>query len=591
MITWLLIISSLIILVIYAFETRFLVELCCGIFPKITIKIASFSLVLIGLIFGIHSDILSSHDKYNIHHNKPYDWFNINDILKFPVDQYAINSKEGKIPISLIDSDSLYPDRNQTRKILIVLDKTVSTEVDKNKTDKNHLKLQNYLEENITFYKGYDYKSLEITDLMLLVALNKIHDSSIKTEVHLLFYYGTASDELKTAKSSFYTIGDGKSETLKGLFDSCIAGMNIVNKIDRRNKNTDYFNLVGRLNNRCFTDKDSMSLKNLSLVIISDFEHEEKAGHPFSSLGDKFKELSSKINQINLVKLKGKNKNPHWSDRTIALFKKHFNHLYFYEFETNFLENASYKGSTVNTVEEIWRMFSFAFDATTENPIIFYYSWDKQEYKYDYKCSLKLNSELVEKKMFTGYGFARQPMQNDESSYLMYDNYHKMLHPFEYVNDLFTNESSSDGIKISFVTNKRNSKDYFFEIHNTELGHIARIPIVLKPVLPTSACVFLVFLYLLMGISFSFLIGFILLKMYSHISAKVKGKRIFKFFLLIISFTVIFENIVLIKNIVNFVNYGFSLWNILFFSLMIIWFYVFLFMHFAFESNRLKRLQ
>ena len=118
----LLLISSL---GLFSYTRKYIVSACKDILPKILSKIVLLSLALIAFIFGIHSDVFSSYDKYNIKIDTQYDWFSFKDILRFPIDQYGIN-KVNQYPEDTIDfSEGLIKDY-PARKITIVLDKTGS---------------------------------------------------------------------------------------------------------------------------------------------------------------------------------------------------------------------------------------------------------------------------------------------------------------------------------------------------------------------------------------------------------------------------------------------------------------------------------
>lgn len=461
-----------------------------------------FSLVIIAFIFGIHTDIFSSYDRYNSNNKTQYNWFNPNDIFKFPIEQYGINAKN-KFPTDTIDLSNPKKIKIKKRKVTIVLDKTGSLFFKKDsKNYKTSLevslkrKLKNKLHE-------LNLKNTKIEDLFLLTAIEKLSkDSIIKTHIEVLIYTGSEQFNPNNIyhKPSFDGILNKK--TLNTVFNKVLKDIQKLNSQKQQQiintRCTDFHGLIKLLNEEKFTGRDEEKFNHKKLIFLSDFKHEEyNSNKTFQEVSTQLEKLNNNINQINLIIFESSTRENTIAAKKIqSLFKKTFNNLFFYEFR------AQLKNDIPNE-DEISLMFSSVTD--DDQYVTLYNSFQNQTYKSDYKGSVFIKG--FDKDFIFGFGNRLKP-----SSYIKGYNYltikndndsPKKLYPFVKKSI----EKSEKAYTLSFITDEKESKNLYMEFNfpNTST-HIIRQPITFKSVLPTTSCLYLILFYYITISSFFILI-------------------------------------------------------------------------------------
>ena len=133
----------------------------------------------------------SSYDKYTANLDRQYNWFSIEDILRFPVEQYGINIKD-LYPSNVIDFKDDIITEYPTRKITILLDKTGS--IKDSKVSKIKQRLVSKLNDEIyDFEKHIDTSTIKVEDLFLLTALEQLTRDEKRnlTHIEVLIYTGS----------------------------------------------------------------------------------------------------------------------------------------------------------------------------------------------------------------------------------------------------------------------------------------------------------------------------------------------------------------------------------------------------------------
>ncbi len=535
------------------------------------------SLALISLNFGIHSEVFSSHNKYGSEVKNSYNFFDPLDILKFPIEQYGINIDSKYIPKITVSEDSLI--QKKTRRITIVIDKTSSTKSEEKYILEIKKTLIAYLKKATPLKNKINLTKLEIEDLFLLTALERIYRDKDETYIDLLFYKGNSEYE-----SPFNTDVKINKESIVDLFKKCADDLRSINKknISKRNTstiNTDFSFVLEKISSEAYITSNSDNNVSTSLIILSDFAHEDEATHKsFKNLNYKLQSLGHKINQINLIQFKGNGKYKELATRTINLFRKNFNHINFYEFNDALIDNEILINKSYPS--QIAKMFSYSSDVEKSNPVIFYHSWNKESYNYDYASNIVLSKKNKSENTYSlGYGYSRNTITKTEYSYLINNN--KKVSAFQY---LPKNINKNETTPLTFVTNQIESKDYFLEFHKINSTYISRVPIVFKSSLPITTCIYLIFLYLFFGLTFSFIIFYFSIILFNKWSWKKKFKTPYKLCYSVILFsttTFLFYVIIyfisnVYKHITSFIKLGFDKWNIILFIMTFAIFYIIL---------------
>ncbi|WP_430412735.1 hypothetical protein [Kordia sp.] len=483
--------------------------------PKLISKFLIINLALIAFIFSIHSNIYSSHDKYNINVKSQYSWFHLYDILRFPADQFEINQK--KYPINIINKNE-FIDSVKNRKITIVVDKTGSLIINGEGIEyKKTLKeeLMKSLEDKFhKLFDGIDY--LKVEDIFLLTALyNIFYDTNYDSNyVQVIFYKGYS----KKSKKTFIDLTiqqELKGSDLYNIFKRILDDLKNIKderyKIGKRA--TNFHDLARELNKEKI--KKNYNGYYSSLVILSDFVHEEvKSNSLFLEVADELNNLSNSINQVNLISFDSSNKNKIViSNRVKSLFRKAFNDLNFYEFQ-NFL--------TSNLPKEIQINRMFCSTIQSKEPIILYHSYNNENHKEDYVGKLHLNDNLSTPNLTLSYGFLLKPIRfKSKYNHLLIKS--KNNKDSEKIQKLFPFEvgriNKNKHYLLSFTEEKNDAEKIFLEFNHDNKTTILRKPVLLKPVLPITSCVYLVNLYFLSSLSVAFLTFF-----YAH-SIAVKNKN------------------------------------------------------------------
>ena len=492
------------IIVVY-FQSIQLYEISQHKFIKFISRLTLFLFALIAFIFGIHSDIVSSYDKLNANIKHSYNWFYPQDIIKFPIDQFMINKEQ--FPPNEIDVASAFTNDHKIRKYSIVVDKTSS-----NKPSEVTKKTSKKLIESITTHLGgsvsqnpIDFSKISLEDLFLLNGLERLaRDTSAITSFEIMYYFG---DEI--VRSPFDKDKIINSENLSETIGSCLAyirdSVNPKAKKEGNVRNTDFKFIAKELKEErwCGNNKNSFS----SVIIFSDFEHLESSGNSFESVNQSLQVLSKdcKITQVNLVKLRGRNKHPDWANQTLDLFREAFNHLYYYEFEEQLKDNSTAKDA-LSYSEQIASVFSSVNDDTSPQPVLLYYSWNNENYNFDYKGVMTLRNLQTNKQISFGYGNQVDVLRfNEKTSYLYFVCRKQKLFPYRQTKIEFL---SLPYDTLQFVTNEKNSKNYFIEFSHPGSTQTIREPIILKQVLPTTSCLLLIYLYSFFGMAMILIIAY-----------------------------------------------------------------------------------
>jgi hypothetical protein len=195
------------------------------------------SIALIPFIFGIHADIFGDHDRQE---GGEYNWFNLADIIKFPIDQLAYIDSPKPTTIQLASSKSDTATLN-----LIVLDNTMSGK------DPERLKpkldaLKSYLTQSLGIPKDTINKRT-LGQLIFLTTLDSFYpiassNSKSKTIVSSLIYNGDNKngeivfvDSIKNERYLYETL-----EKLKPKSNTNTSYATIFKKIDSTLEKNEY---------------------------------------------------------------------------------------------------------------------------------------------------------------------------------------------------------------------------------------------------------------------------------------------------------------------------------------------------------------
>jgi hypothetical protein len=180
-----------------------------------------------------------------------------------------------------------------------------------------------------------------------------------------------------------------------------------------KGKFTNLNEIINKLRDKAYLGDNNTIYTNL--YFISDFEHEEESGASFTEFNVNLHSLNEvKINQINLIKIKGKNNNTENVNTTLKLFRENFSHLYFYEFNEDLMY---YDKKPVDAISSIFS--STTFDES-QQAIYLYYLWNDANIHYDFIGNLTLNSNNSIKTIVLGLRDKIQTTNyNDYSGYLL----------------------------------------------------------------------------------------------------------------------------------------------------------------------------
>ncbi|MCK8480912.1 hypothetical protein [Psychroserpens algicola] len=494
-------------------------------FPRLISKLLFISLALITFIFGIHSETFSSYDKYGINSPTQYNWFSPKDIIKFPIEQYKISAM-GIYPENTIDFENgLISSVNlPTRKVTILLDKTASVTYNVSDEKRNSLKksLIKNLDSSIDdFHNILKNKKLKIEDLYILTALEKLtrEEHRDTTHIQVIVYKGSYKESGKN-RSDFKMLLDEEyvefnKKERKSFILKCLTDLIDLNS--KKNENvvsgrfTDFYGLAEELKKEKYLGKGAyrnngleLKYQHTSLFILSDFVHEKDlSNNTFQDIAGAWSGISNLVSQINLISFDTLD-NSSGASSIQEIFKKIFNHLYFFEFS-----------KTLNTGlsedEEINIMFSTVIDGSIVKPLVLYHSWDKQDYRYDYKGQVQIKKAYSDSlivsfldrirpsnyvKPYTYLTIQRKPETSNKKSH----SNSKGIKLYEYQKKKLEG-SEIENYTISFSVDEVESKNFSLEFTYPNISYTVRHPIVFKPVLSYTSSIYLIVLYFLLMIS------------------------------------------------------------------------------------------
>ncbi len=486
-----------------------------GVLPRLLSKILVLSFAVITFIFGIHSEVFSSYDKYIVNLESQYNWLSPIDIINFPFHQYIINTK-GEYPENIIDFSEGLKENYPKRKMVILLDKTGSITNNENEKGKKEIKeeLLEYLKGTINgFAEKLDNKKIEIQDLYLLTALEKLtkEDEKEKTHIEVLIYAGTEGKRHcieKKVDEIFNGDIDEDRKKRDSVILKCLTALTTLNSEQNQqeiNKRyTDFHGLANALKQPRFLGDGMKNYDHLSFFILSDFIHEESASRKsIKDVEKAWSGMGNLISQLNLILFDNSKKEETFkyvSTEVKEIFKKNFNHLYFFEFD-------EYLSNKLSTTEKINVMFSSVHDSKTPKPLLVYHSWNKQEYKFDYKGLVKIIKERRTPELIFGFANRIRP-----GNYVNPYNYLTIKEKGDDKNldriKLYKYQKSKlpggdeENYEVTFLVDEVESKNFFLEFTYPNIGYTMRHPIIFKPVLSKTACVYLIIMYSLFIITF-----------------------------------------------------------------------------------------
>lgn len=517
------------------------------ILPVLLRKVAIISLTIITLLFGMQTDIFSKYSRYIGEDGSKYNWFLPADILRFPVEQYGINTKE-VYPKNNISFDNSFKNNLPTRKITIILDKTGSV----NETDeKNPLKMDliKELKSNVDGYSraNVDESKIHLQDLFFLIALKNIikeNQFDNKTQVQILFYLGSKTvngEEMKPhlEKKVFSNFDDNDKNSTgdrdRFIIDNLIAieaynSPKIRAKINRRA--TDFCGLGEELRKKIYQyniHSKTETFSHKSLIILSDFLHEEdKSGRSLVEVENSWSKFGNAYSQINLISFKGDNgqQNDPKPGQTINILRRTLNHLYFSHYD-EYLENE------FNPADEINTMFSSVINSRKVRPIYVYESPKREKSKYDYHGNITIEKSKNIKDNTFIISFTGRVRPNDyikPQHYLTleekYSNLPYQSKIYENQRGILKSNALLPNYELSFWIDDIGKEKYFLEITYPKASYILRYPIIFEPVLSETSSLALFILYFLIIFSFCYSGLYILSDIYKEKIDKNK-KRVF----------------------------------------------------------------
>jgi hypothetical protein len=549
------IVFTIFFLCLLSFRTGLIVKTFKHILPKVLTTILAISSAIVTLIYGIHTNVFSSYDRLEDNNHKQYNWLNPDDVLRFPVDQYGIN-KAGAYPTDSIDFSEVLVNKFPTKKITILLDKTGSlfekTGSNKNSQEKE-LKtvLINHLDDRIGGFKQWN-SSLEVQDLIFLTALDNItrfyQKDTIITTIQILYYQGENKSKKKINRNieqfTYYNreTSDSHGEIMRQNLNK-ILSLNSRERKEINSRCTDFSSIANELKKDKFqedailkTEKD-FRYDHKSLILISDFLHELDSKSSLRDVGRAWYEIGNIYSQVNLLSFEGDK--THESDpdaqEIVDILKRNLNHLYFFEFN-------SYIKSISNPFGEIISMFSTMTTDESKKSLIFYYSLENQ----DYKGSIHLIKASDSENLISSFsGRIRPANYTYPYSYLTFEK-KNIKGEVEANNKLKLYENQKEALiggsnqtyNISLVIDEIENKNLCLEFTQPTTNHTVRIPIIFKPVLPTTSSLLLFSLYIISILCLVFS-GLYVIHISIEFGRLTNGFKIFFFLALTISFLIL----------------------------------------------------
>ncbi|GHV08464.1 hypothetical protein FACS1894160_2810 [Bacteroidia bacterium] len=441
-------------------------------------------LAIIAFFFSIHSSILSQHDDKK----DGLFWFNVWNIINFPIEQLEYNDNNYLNEIEIHEKNGTIP------KFIFVIDKTLST---KGKIDSNIEKYINSIKDDLkdtkSACKPMDVNNSLIdmllsenrpSDLLLVGCINQLHKlygDNIKYEV--LVYYGK---EKNTEKQ----IDILPSEKPTDGFCSFLQEYKKIKRADN-NHNTNFNKIVSELDNASYISKSDTAI----VTVISDFFHEEET-ESFYTLDKSVYNLSKRnISHLNLIQLYGNEKNEIAAiEKTINLFEKYFKHIYLYKYEQRTILNekqddfSCYLSSIMQTSQQADNV-----------KIKFYYPFMQGIFSEANKCEIKfpagkytlnIRNESTGKKTNNINITIKNKKTN--SHFLLTDE-----HPI-------VERLGDDDATYELIMNTENiPHNCFLEISSETNRNKTQYPLVFKELVPKTICYVLILIYIWAGLLFA----------------------------------------------------------------------------------------
>jgi hypothetical protein len=487
--------------------------------------ISRFMLLLFGLItfiFGIHASTISSYDKFSNKVNHSFNWIYIWDIIRFPLHQFNLNNNE--ITTSVLQLDEYNGGILKDHIYTMLVDKTGSisgTNLD-NYRQKLRINLALSLADEINITREMDKKiikdfsDLPIEDLFLLHAINNLGKNSKSAKIDIVFYLG---DNIFTSLSDAPLIlnNDNRQQVLNKYWNFLLSDnyKGLIGDINKRNTNFAEIALELKLPKRC-SNKEYKN-KHSTLFILSDFEHENtKTNITFERLKQEFYELTAtNIDQVTLIKIRGINKSPINSSRTIYTIKEIFNHTYLYEF--NDLLYQKNKGSQdIDAKTQIAYYFSVLDNSKTEQPIIFYNTWNKDlRSLFQYQANIKFvkNSKTGKEDstpnliITLGEDFTYSKVK-EEYKFLILDRKEKLVKNVPKKVNISLDLIKSATLNLNSIP----TSNYYLEFNHPGSSKIVREPIIFRDVLPMIPSLILLILYAILFVALTSFIFYLIIK-------------------------------------------------------------------------------
>lgn len=462
-------------------------------YPKI---IGSSVVVLIGfiaLIFGIHSDIYSSYDKFNTKYNQ-YNWFDPVDIVKFPIDQYLINCSDS-IPLETNPIEISSGAKTELRNAIFIIDKTPSTfSTILSAESKGNLKatLSKYLSDQ-SCKNEINLDKLSNEDLLLMSMIERLSKASDSINISILLYLGNNSIKVME-----------EYNTIPKKTDLCsfyLAYTNLLANIQAQpDCQTNFKIIFDKIFQPAIWGEKSMCH---NIYLISDFEHNAESGTSFSQLNSLIQDYGNfKIEQLNLFKVQNQSNSDYEVNSTLQILRENFNHINYYEFSNNDLNFNS------NIVQTVNHMSSTLVDSKSNDPIYLYYLFSQKGDSYDFKgsiqpnledCNLPISISLRDRISFEG--------NFTPGEYLTLNDELKII-PFKIYN---LDSSKTKTIDLKLTTKNIQNENYYLEISPMNSSFKMKYPIILRQVLPVTSSIYLITIYtiiliLLIFLSFYFIV-------------------------------------------------------------------------------------
>jgi len=450
-------------------------------YPKV---IGSSILVIIGfiaLIFGIHSDIYSSYDKFNSKFAK-YNWFNPYHVVKFPVDQYRLNCTDS-IPIQSEEIPFSGIKENTPSKAIYILDKTPSTyPTILSESSRNILKtfLTKYLNDN-GCKNAISLDKLSNEDLLLMTMIHRLSLRDNLTNLTILFYWGDNSIQ---AMENYDVIP--KQDKLCDFYKDYLKIA--LGKTANPNCQTNFNTIFEQLTKPIIWGNNKA---NHCLFLLSDFEHNTASGVNFSKLDKTIQDFSinNPVSQISLIKVQNRSNSEFEVSNTLRTFRENFNHIHYYEIDNNHL---NYESQIVQRINHITAQTV----ECNKSAIFLYYVFSQKGDGYDFQGTISPNLE--------GSGFPisislRDRVAFDKTTpqeYLLLNEKIKII-PF---NIYCPDSSDTKTMRLKFTTRNIQNENYYLEVNSIGSSYKIKIPIILRQVLPVTSSILLFIVYSILTI-------------------------------------------------------------------------------------------